>query len=172
MSEDEMVDILLRMIPVAWKKDLLKSSDDPADSALTELEERLVRLEQSHDENQVSEKKGKKGKKSPKSDEDSSGKKGKRGQKHKSITDGTEKRKGKFCHYCDLIGGRSHTHNTKDCRKKSLIQGWADKNKKTNDKFGQNEINAMVEKALSKKAKRSRKAHESSSKSGSDSESD
>ena len=122
MSEDELVDILLRMIPVAWKKDLLKSSDDPADSSLTELEERLVRLEQSHDENQVSEKKGKKGKKNPKSDEDSSGKKGKKGQKRKSSTDGTEKRKGKFCHYCDLIGGRSDTHYTKDCRKKTLFK--------------------------------------------------
>lgn len=116
--------------------------------------------------------KGKKGKKNPKSDEDSSGKKGKKGQKRKSSTDGTEKRKGKFCHYCDLIGGRSDTHYTKDCRKKSLIQGWADKNKKKNVKFGQNEINAMVEKALSQKTKRSRKAHESSSESGSDSESD
>ena len=49
MPEDELVDILHRMFQMAWKQDLLKSSDDHFDASLSQFEERLERLEQSFD---------------------------------------------------------------------------------------------------------------------------
>ena len=173
MPEDELVDILHRMLPVAWKKDLLKSSDDPFDTSLSKFEERLERLEQSFDADKESARKSNKSSKSSKNNDKIEKRKNQNDKKRKR-NDTSQGGRKKFCHICNLLGNRDDNHNTIDCRNKNLIKSWASKNprrKVTMTRYKQSDVNAMVEKAIRKRDKKKNPVPASSS-SSDDSSSD
>ena len=166
LGEGDLIDILVRMVPTAWRESMMTANFEPMHHTLLEVVEYFEQLEVIESAKKARE--PQKAKKDKSENKDKSKNKNKKIGKKKSSfkkrkreeSSSEEDEPKKFCSYCKKNNGPYWTHNTADCRIKKSAR-----RKSQNAK----ELNALVQqevrKALSKakSSKSSRKSQDDSS---------
>eukprot|EP00957_Ditylum_brightwellii_P208197 15356265-Ditylum_brightwellii.AAC.1 len=132
LPEDELVDIVLWLIPVGWKCMMMCTNSKPLEHSIEELVEYLKGVECLENENSPE--------RSNQNNNNSSGLKKTKKSKHKhhkdeeshdATTKNTSNKKShKLCKLCKMFGGNAELHITYCCNKKNLLSGLLDGDKK------------------------------------------
>ena len=165
LGEGDLIDILVRMVPTAWRESMMTANFEPMHHTLLEVVEYFEQLEVIESAKKAREPQKPKKDKSENKDK-SKGKTKKFGKKKnpskkrkKEESSSEEDEPKKFCSYCKKNNGPHWTHNTADCRIKKSARRRSQNAK---------ELNALVQQEV-KKALGKGKSSKSSKKSLEDS---
>ena len=144
-SDQDVNDIIVSMIPGAWRTAMAKMDFEPYQASILDLQTTLEKVElietcESMSLNNRKRKTDQIDREGAISKSRFSGKK--KHHPHKSRNGG-----GKFCVLCEILGLKSDTHNTDNCYNRAKVKNAFKRSKTpTRAKFDQNELNAIVEK--------------------------
>eukprot|EP00957_Ditylum_brightwellii_P163019 12413572-Ditylum_brightwellii.AAC.1 len=147
LSEDELVESVLQLIPSGWKHTMTCANLKPLKDSMEELVEYLEGVKCSEIENPP--------KRNNQNNNNFSGlkktKKGKgkcdKNEKSQDVLDNnvSSKKSRKHCELCKMFGGNAKAHTTDHCNKNNLLSGLLDgKKKKTFDRAKKEEFCAMA----------------------------
>eukprot|EP00957_Ditylum_brightwellii_P200506 15285624-Ditylum_brightwellii.AAC.1 len=150
LPEDELVEIILRLIPAGWKRTMTCVNFKLLEATMEKLVEYFKGVECSETENPpvrnpkaAAAQKANKNKNKGKRDEEEDSPK-------TTATSSSTKKSCRKCKLYKMFGGNSESHTTKQCNKKALLSSLLDGHKKKRyDKTKKEEFRAMA-KALQK----------------------